>query len=244
MEHTIRRSNRARHVWLRISRDGDLVVVVPVGYDASRVPSLLEEKRLWIERASSRLRAQSAGWPADDRVALPRTIRFEATGEGWTVQHRSSTNRRTAARVVSDGVLEVRGEVDQTDACREALRRWVVREARVRLESWLRQMAVESGFRVGRVSIRSQHTRWASCSRRGDISLNTRLLFVTPELVRHVLLHELCHTKHLNHSSKFWSLLERHDPDCARHRLELRAAWGQAPSWLYGQNGAGPSEAD
>jgi len=244
MKHTIRRSNRARHVWLRISHDGELIVVVPVGYDASRVPSLLEEKRLWIERASSRLRAQSAGWPADDLVTVPRTIRFEATGEEWTIQHRSCATERTTARVTGDGVLEVRGEVGHTHVCREALRRWLSRAARARLEPWIRQLAVESGFRVGRVSIRSQRTRWASCSRRGDISLNTRLLFVSPELVRHVLLHELCHTKHLNHSEKFWSLLERHDPACARHRLELRAAWGQTPSWLFGRNGANPKEAD
>ena len=57
MDYTIRRSTRARHVWLRVSPAGELVVVLPVGYDARRVPALLKEKRKWIERTRSRLLA-------------------------------------------------------------------------------------------------------------------------------------------------------------------------------------------
>lgn len=71
-----------------------------------------------------------------------------------------------------------------------------------------------------------------------------RLLFVKPGLARHVLLHELCHTGHMNHSEKFWSLLTRHDPDCVRHRRELREAWGQVPAWLVDGPENGPMTVD
>jgi len=244
MEYTIRRSSRARHVWLRFSPGGDLVVVLPVGYDARRVPSLLKERRQWVEKTEARLRQRRSEAEARQRVSIPESIQFSATGEEWIVRWCSCPKRRTAVRETSDGVLEVVGNTVDMNACCDALRRWLVRAARKRLEPWLRELGEGLGLRVGRVSIRSQRTRWASCSRKGDISLNVRLLFVKPELARHVLLHELCHTRHMNHSDKFWALLTRHDPDCLRHRHELRESWGLVPPWLLDGPARGPKTVD
>jgi predicted metal-dependent hydrolase len=244
MEYTIRRSTRARHVWLRFSPAGALVVVLPAGYDARRVPALLKEKRTWLEKTARRLEERRGDTEAQVSATIPMSVKFMATGEKWTVLRRPSPAQRHTARETSHGVLEIAGNSDDTNACLTALRRWLVRAARKRLEPWLRQLADENGFRIGRVSIRSQRTRWASCSRRGDMSLNVRLLFVEPELARHVLLHELCHTKHLSHSKRFWSLLGQYDQEYVRHRGELKAAWRQAPSWLIGRNTTGIGSVD
>ena len=220
------------------------MVVLPIGYDARRVPSLLEAKRAWIERTTRKLRSAHVALNAGERGHVPERVRFAATNEEWTVQRRESVAARTTVREKVSGVLEIVGDTGETDKCREALRRWLVRSARSRLEPWVRELGTELGFRVGRVSVRSQRTRWASCSKKGDISLNTRLLFVQPELARHVLIHELCHTRQLNHSARFWSLLTRHDPDCARHRRELKEAWGQVPEWLIDGQVQGPPTVD
>jgi len=244
MEYTIRRSSRARHVWLRFSPAGDLVVVLPVGYDARRVPSLLKERYEWVEKTEARLRQRRAEAEARQPTSIPESIQFAATGEEWIVRWCSCPERRTTVRETSDGVLEVVGNTDDMSACRDALRRWLVRAVRRRLEPWLRELGDGLGFRVGRVSIRSQRTRWASCSRRGDISLNVRLLFVKSELARHVLLHELCHTRQMNHSDKFWALLTSHDSECLRHRRELRDAWGLVPAWLSDGPANGPMTVD
>lgn len=244
MEYTIRRSNRARHVWLRFSPAGTLVVVLPAGYDAGRVPALLQEKRGWLEKTAARLRVQRAKVEEQASATTPATVRFLATNEEWSVVHGPATLKSHTVRETGDGVLEILGDPDDTGACLSALRRWLVRTARTRLEPRLRQLAEENGFRVGRISIRSQRTRWASCSRRGDISLNVRLLFVEPELTRHVLLHELCHTKHLSHSKRFWSLLRQYDRDCVQHRAALRAAWRRVPSWLSGWSATGTGSVD
>lgn len=232
MDYTIRKSTRARHVWLRLSPSGELVVVLPRGYSERHVPALVERHRAWLERAASRLEAKRTTQESDASAALPDVIALAAVGQAWTVEYRSTPSRRVTATEHTGQRVIVSGDTANRDACRDALLRWLRRRAKTILEPWLRKLALDTGFTAGRVVVRSQRTRWASCSRQGAVSLNVRLLFIAPELVRHVMLHELCHTVRMDHSKRFWGLLEKHDADCQSHRRLVRAAWHEVPSWL------------
>jgi predicted metal-dependent hydrolase len=96
----------------------------------------------------------------------------------------------------------------------------------------LERLARETGLRYRNVAVRAQRSRWGSCSSQGDISLNYQVLFLPPELARHVLLHELCHTVRLDHSPRFWRTVERFEPELPRLRAEMRRAWSHVPAWL------------
>jgi len=78
------------------------------------------------------------------------------------------------------------------------------------------------GFSYRRLSIRNQKSRWGSCSRRGDISINYRILFLPPHLADYILVHEICHLQELNHSKRFWELVGKASPDYRERRKELR----------------------
>jgi predicted metal-dependent hydrolase len=93
-------------------------------------------------------------------------------------------------------------------------------------------LAEERGFVVEGFSVRSQRGRWGSCSRRGAISLNMKLLFLPEDLSDHVLLHELCHTRHMDHSPAFWALMREHDRDSESKNRLLRVASKHVPAWL------------
>jgi len=71
--------------------------------------------------------------------------------------------------------------------------------------------------------VRDQATRWASCSARGAISLNWRLVLILPELQDSIMLHELAHLTEMNHSSRFWALLDQYDPNRRAHEAALNA---------------------
>ena len=73
----------------------------------------------------------------------------------------------------------------------------------------LKELAEENGFTYSRCTVRNAHSRWGSCNVKGNISLNVSLLLLPGELIDYVLLHELCHTVEMNHSERFWALMDK-----------------------------------
>lgn len=240
---TVRISSRARHARLVMDHGGGLTVVVPRRFDQRAIPAILEAKRPWIERA----RARAGARPVPGAAALPDHIALPALGEEWEVEYRSkpagpsSPNRPAAvARQTRDGRLVVSGPAGDEDARRRALIEWLRRRARTSLVGRLEELALLQGLTFESATVRHQRTRWASCSARGAISVNLRLLFLKPALVDHVLIHELCHTKELNHSKRFWAIMQARDPDYILHRRQARDAWRSLPSWIHARRD-GPS---
>jgi len=77
------------------------------------------------------------------------------------------------------------------------------------------------GFKFNRISIRNQKTRWGSCSRRGNLNFNYKIILLPAKLADYIIVHELCHLKELNHSLKFWSLVAAKIPDYLELRCQL-----------------------
>jgi hypothetical protein len=94
---------------------------------------------------------------------------------------------------------------------------------------------VETGLPAPtRLRIGMQRTLWGSRAANGTLSLSARLLFLPKELVRHVIIHELCHAGHMHHRASFQRALEKHDPDADAHRVALREAAQTMPTWCGG----------
>jgi len=129
--------------------------------------------------------------------------------------------------------LLVFGKVEDEKACMAALQRWLHRRATEFLVPMLERMDKKTGLHFSRVFVKRQRTRWASCSKNRAISLNAKLLFLEPDLVEYCMAHELCHIEVMNHSQKFWSLVQYHSPDYKRHDYRLRDAWKSVPRWAY-----------
>lgn len=95
-------------------------------------------------------------------------------------------------------------------------------EARALIEDRVRYYNQFYGYTWKTIHIRNQKSRWGSCSRRGVISFNYRLLFLPPYLCDYVVVHELCHLRELNHSRRFWQLVEQTIPQYKEYRKRLR----------------------
>jgi len=221
----VRVSERARRMTIRVFAGGRVEIVVPRWARASAIQRFVHQHSDWTRRKVAELSSRAP------RATLPERIELPATGEQIEVRYRAAAGRPRVR--LAAGVLEVSAFADQAEV-RESLQRWLVDHARVRLEPWLRQVAAETALHFSSVQVRRQRTRWGSCSVRGTISLNCCLLFQRPEVVRYLFVHELVHTRHMNHSLRFWRLVASLELDCRRLDRELVQGWQSVPPWVFG----------
>ncbi len=229
--YTVRVSPRARHVRLKISAIEGVVVITPRGFDPYRIPEILIRHKDWLHKHISRLNDQHTHHARTLQGTLPESVELEAIGERWTVEYTQTSSPQVSVSERSANSLLLRGNVQSEAACRAALRRWLTRKAYRHLEPWLRQLSEQTGMPFRRLTVRGQRTRWGSCSRQKTININYKLLFLPAHLVRHVFLHELCHTRVMNHSPEYWHLLAEFEPAHKSHRRELHETGKRIPAW-------------
>lgn len=211
-EHRVRvclvRNRRARRYILRLQADGSARVTVPRGGSDTEALRFAARQAAWLERQLARRAAEPA-----------RTARWQI---GTQILFRGQLVRLEPAEEHGPGWIRVEGELVQAPEpdLRPAVE-WYLRNLAAReLEDRVFELAALHGVHVARVTVRNQQSRWGSCSRRGTISLNWRLI-QTPAFVRdYIVLHELAHLKEMNHSRRFWAEVARMCPD-----YELAERW-------------------
>jgi predicted metal-dependent hydrolase len=206
LPYTIRRSARARRVRVTVGGDGEVIVTLPKKAAERRAAEAVRELRPWIDRR---------------RSALERAAE-EVAREAGTLPYLGTT-----LRVVPEPGRERvhrRGDVllvPQTGTT-EALERWYRRAARAEIAPRLDAAVARAGTAYTKLTIRGQRTRWASCSAGGAMSFNWRLLLAPEAVLDYVVEHEVCHLEVMDHSPRFWALLERRVPDWREHSRWLR----------------------
>ena len=201
---------------------------MPPGASPTAVQKFIGTHRQWIHR---RVEDLSTAEAMDD--SRPVSIRLSAIGRHYAVEYRHAGESTARAHFADENVLVVSGPLHDDRAIAAALRSWLADLAQQQLGSQLAKVAAEGNFRYARAQIRRQRTRWGSCSASGTISLNVCLLFLRPQVVRYLLLHELCHTRHMNHSARFWALVESFEPDYRALDQELLRGWQSVPGWMF-----------
>jgi predicted metal-dependent hydrolase len=227
MSYHWRRSLRAKQLQVRITPWQGVEVVIPTRTSRQRVRSFLTRQRKWIRDTWERMQSQIID--ADRR--LPDALLLRAIGEQWQVLYRRCSGGKV--RIVSHGhTLIVHHPGNDEPACRAALRSWLAQRARECLGVKARRMSAATGNHFRRLQIRGQKSRWGSCSSSGTLSLNYKLLFLEPELVRYLLVHELAHTRILDHSPRFWKLVAQYERRWRELDAELGEAWRDVPAWV------------
>jgi len=225
----IRVSPRARRLSIRVYPDARVEVVVPPRVRPREVELFIAAHREWIDsKRTIALRNRPAPQPFP-----PATVDLRALGEVWRLQVAGGVG---SLRLVDAGagLLRVTGVV-ATAKLRAAMRAWLMRIARERLAPRVAMLAAATGVRYSQVSVRRQRSRWGSCSARGTISLNCCLLFQRPEVVDYLIVHELMHVQHMNHSPRFWQAVERQCADWRTLDRELVKGWRHVPRWVFSE---------
>jgi predicted metal-dependent hydrolase len=229
-------------VHLVVDEDARLQVRAPWRFSRESAAEVVIENLLWVRDALERaLRTRVARAPLVSGTRLPLLdgdlrleLRVAAQMDLLTSLDRGGITRKVRGALgTRDGWIARRGGVLQVvslslthTAPRSLVEAWYRREAKHCLAARLGPYARMLGVEPRRISIRGQRTRWGSCSSQGTICLNWRLLLLPSDLCDYILVHELCHLRHLDHSVEFWSLVESVFPDYAEREDRLESMQG------------------
>jgi predicted metal-dependent hydrolase len=220
------RNPRARRYLLRLRPDGTARVTIPRGGTSAMARQFVERHAAWLERELQRLQAQPRK-PAVWKIGTEILLRGDAVcieaghnGEAKKIEDPPSSGYGATSEddaIREAGIVRFGGEsvqvpnpaADLRPAIEGHLRRLAARELPLRVL----ELATRHRLTVRRVMVRSQKSRWGSCSRRGTISLNWRLIQTPAFVSDYICLHELTHLRQMNHSPRFWREVERACPD-------------------------------
>ena len=222
--YDVRESKRARQVIIKVSPWSGLEVVVPVGFGRSEIPEILRNKAGWIRKNLERTHPP-------EELKRPKSISLGLLGETWRAEYSHSPARRLSLSEHAGNALLLTGPVDDPVIVAASLNQWLQERAKEVLVPWLDRLSAELSLPFSRAAVRRQRTKWGSCSAEKSISLNRNLLFLPKSMARYVLVHELCHGRRLDHSKRFWSLLETFEPNARQTAAKLREAAQWVPRW-------------
>ena len=210
------RTDRKRSASIRLL--GDLVKVsVPMTLSDSRIRDLVIKRTPWIK---NRLREQSdRPIPAAREYVSGETVTYLGKNYRLKVLIGDQPSIKLRRGYVEATVTET--DIDPKNTIRSLLGHWYRSLAEKRLGEKTERLAEVIGVNPASVSVKNYKSRWGSCSPKGDISYNWRIILAPHSIVDYVVVHELCHMLEHNHSSKYWKHVERYVPN-----------WRECREWL------------
>lgn len=239
-------SPRAKRLSMRVEPGRGLIVTVPKRFPKRDVPAFVEKNRQWIETAVADIAEKT---PSRYRQWPPQALELSAIGQTLPLRYLSEVpvgveGRETGNTDNKDGSddtiailsnphsVELLADRSDKVAVASEIAQHLKALARTILPGRLAAHAQSQGLSYKRVQIRGQRTVWGTCSSSGTISLNYKLLFLRSDLLDYVLVHELAHTRFLNHSKDFWQFLESMHAGARELDVELGQAGLEVPPWL------------
>ncbi len=247
---TLRYSARVKRVKISVDSQGFVELILPQNssYNELEVQAFLDSMSPWLQKTLDALlprplQAQRALQCLQKltntltRETLPTSITLPVFKQTWTV---SLQAKRGGYAKLREGTSVQQGQspelllyATETEirSCCKLLQKWLMEKSNMLLPQMTQDLAKSLHLRVGKVSIGAQKGRWGSCSSAGNIRLNCRLLLLQGHLLEHVILHELCHLVHMDHSKNFKKLLQSVSPQTLQKDKELVRAWKDLPLW-------------
>lgn len=258
--YSIRTSTRAKRASLKVHPQKGLEVIIPTNFPVRHVPDILASHLGWVEKHMARLSYEGAGCSrqtgipscffihggsvlvqvltADEELSecevpfpsLPQIQQLAKEQLPLSAAKRVLTTGGCVAFSLKTVSIPKHSTKDANE--RLFFKHWVKQQAYSFLAQRLTCCAQQYGFTFTSFSVRFQKSRWGSCSSKKSISLNAGLLFLPLELADYIVLHELCHTKVMNHSAQFWKKMFAADPLAHKRDREMRSGWKYIPEWL------------
>ncbi|HHV72533.1 MAG TPA: M48 family metallopeptidase [Clostridia bacterium] len=214
---------RRKTIGITVDKNGEVKVAAPLWISEKKIQEIVEKKTEWIVKKVKEVRERNSNRVGREFV---NGEKFFYLGKEYALKVEEKNLAQTEVIMgddtitvhISQGLLEE----SRKQLVKETLLQWYrqrfAKIAGERIKKYSRQIKVSPC----KVVIRNQKTRWGSCSSKGNINLNWRLVMAPLEIIDYVIVHELCHLKIMNHSKDFWNLVESILPSYAESKKWLK----------------------
>lgn len=196
---------------MEISPEGDILVKAPNFLNNSYIKEFILSKESWISKRVSRIKEGIIKYPFTEHSTIP------FLGDKLTIKtgvHKRGVILNKELLLLPLGCKDIKA----------TLRKWYKSMAKEIITKEVTQFSDKIGVEFNRIFIKEQKTRWGSCSGKRNLNFNWKIILTEPELLQYLVIHEVCHLVHMNHSKQFWKLVEQHDPNYRLHRKKLQDA--------------------
>jgi hypothetical protein len=202
---------------LKISSDGEVIVVTPKFIPQWSIKLFVNSHSAWIEKHLSQITNKV------DKNAADSLLLF---GKKYALSIKYTSDVPVGVHIQADEIFinptEAPADPSWKDSHTEQLNRFLKRTARTYIEPRTKQISEQMSIDYHHLRLKELSSRWGSCSSDGNLNFNWRLVHCPPEVIDYVIVHELAHRKHMDHSQRFWNLVAEYTPDHRIHRGWLK----------------------
>ncbi|HSP87407.1 MAG TPA: SprT family zinc-dependent metalloprotease [Ignavibacteriaceae bacterium] len=207
INYTLIFSDRAKYLRLQI-KSNELEVILPRRYKHEKVEDFILHKKGWILKHLKEKLASKYFYFGKEIIVLINYDLFLKKPQIYYLDNKLIAKLPSGFNSLSqDDIYSI----------------WLKHRAKFYIPLRVKELSEKSGLIYKGITIRSQKTRWGSCTAGGKLSFNYKLMRFKKEIIDYVIIHELCHLKEMNHSKKFWNLVENYCPNYKKLKKELRA---------------------
>lgn len=230
VNYQIKRSERAKKARILVTAK-NIEVIAPFHISEQCVHNFVIKNERWIINTQTRLIENLKQSPSFSLISTSNNG-LVITFQGTTYPLIYFSSERKSLNILFHQEFIINGpyfnsDREKLEAIELVLIKWMKQQTKLKVQAIVRQYAPTNQLWPNSISIKSQKSRWGSCSNLNNININWRLILAPPPVLEYVVVHELCHIKHKNHSQHFWKLVAQHLPDFPLWRNWLKTH-GQA----------------
>ncbi|EYE87261.1 hypothetical protein Q428_14275, partial [Fervidicella metallireducens AeB] len=212
---------KKKNITIRITKNGEVVVTSPIYVDEKYICKLVESKAEWIidkikEMEKVKKQAKNIEYKSGSAI--------EYLGEKLILDIAEANVNKVSIYIDGNKLFiklpKDKGNIFSQQILKTEISEWLKNQAKIILKERVEFLSEKNNLIPNRVVVKEQKTIWGSCSNKRNINLNWRLVMMPIEVIDYVVVHELCHLKHHNHSNNFWSLVKEIMPD-----YEVKKRW-------------------
>lgn len=212
MDYLHKISKRAKNISMRLDANGNLLITTPRFTPKLLIKHFISNNQEWIKQQQSKY----------SNKQQKNNQQIDIFGQSYQ-KVIINDPKQILGVFAKNGQLLINSVKPLTNkSIEQKIDNFLKTTARKYLVVRIKQLAEKMQLSFTKITLREQTTRWGSCSNKGNLSFNWRLVHFSPEIIDYVIIHELSHLKHLNHSRQFWQLVAQYDPAYSLHRGVLK----------------------